>query len=89
MMQWQNIPKVLADPVRRKVLLYLRLGERTLHELTMMTGLNSIVITEHLRVLTRVDLVRVEQRRTTQVYLLNTTVCQDILVEAMKCSGQT
>src|SRR2546421_3414464 len=75
----QEAYKAIADPTRRRILKYLRGGERTAGELAEYTGAKPTALSHHLMVLKLADLVRVERRGQFQVYSLNTTVVQDVL----------
>lgn len=79
--------KALADPTRRRILKYLRGGERTAGELAEYAGVGRTALSHHLMVLKLADLVRVERRGQFQVYSLNTTVFQDLLTEIMDWLG--
>lgn len=77
----QEAYKAIADPTRRRILKYLRGGERTAGELAEYSGVGRTALSHHLMVLKMADLVRVERRGQFQVYSLNTTVFQDLLTE--------
>jgi ArsR family transcriptional regulator, repressor of sdpIR and other operons len=79
----QDAYKAIADPTRRRILKYLRGGERTAGELAEYAGVGRTALSHHLMVLKLADLVRVERRGQFQVYSLNTTVFQDLLTEIM------
>ena len=79
--------KALADPTRRRILKYLRGGERNAGELAEYAGIGRTALSHHLMVLKMADLVRVERRGQFQVYSLNTTVFQDLLTEIMSWVG--
>ena len=79
--------KALADPTRRRILKYLRGGERNAGELAAYAGIGRTALSHHLMVLKMADLVRVERRGQFQVYSLNTTVFQDLLTEIMSWFG--
>jgi ArsR family transcriptional regulator len=79
--------KALADPTRRRILKYLRGGERNAGELAEYAGIGRTALSHHLMVLKMADLVRVERRGQFQVYSLNTTVFQDLLTEIMEWLG--
>jgi DNA-binding transcriptional ArsR family regulator len=79
--------KALADPTRRRILKYLRGGERNAGELAEYAGVGRTALSHHLMVLKMADLVRVERRGQFQVYSLNTTVFQDLLTEIMDWLG--
>src|SRR5574340_211790 len=79
----QEAYKAIADPTRRRILKYLRGGERTAGELAEYAGIGRTALSHHLMVLKMADLVRVERRGQFQVYSLNTTVFQDLLTEIM------
>jgi len=83
----QEAYKAIADPTRRRILKYLRGGERTAGELAEHAGVGRTVLPHHLTVLKLADLVRVERRGQFQVYSLNTTVFQDLLTEIMGWLG--
>lgn len=83
----QEAYKAIADPTRRRILKYLRGGERTAGELAEYAGVGRTALSHHLMVLKMADLVRVERRRQYQVYSLNTTVFQDLLTEIMSWLG--
>ena len=79
--------KAIADPTRRRILKYLRGGERNAGELAEYAGIGRTALSHHLMVLKMADLVRVERRGQFQVYSLNTTVFQDLLTEIMGWLG--
>src|SRR5260370_38588369 len=79
--------KAIADPTRRRILKYLRGGERNAGELAEYAGIGRTALSHHLMVLKMADLVRVERRGQFQVYSLNTTVFQDLLTEIMSWLG--
>src|ERR1700732_121174 len=79
--------KALADPTRRRILKYLRGGERNAGELAEYAGIGRPALSHHLMVLKMADLVRVERRGQFQVYSLNTTVFQDLLTEIIGWLG--
>jgi ArsR family transcriptional regulator, repressor of sdpIR and other operons len=79
--------KALADPTRRRILKYLRGGERNAGELAEYAGIGRTALSHHLMVLKMADLVRVERRGQYQVYSLNTTVFQDLLTEILGWLG--
>ena len=79
--------KALADPTRRRILKYLRGGERNAGELAEYAGIGRTALSHHLMVLKMADLVRVERRGQFQVYSLNTTVFQDLLTEIISWLG--
>jgi ArsR family transcriptional regulator, arsenate/arsenite/antimonite-responsive transcriptional repressor len=79
--------KALADPTRRRILRYLRGGERNAGELAEYAGIGRTALSHHLMVLKMADLVRVERRGQYQVYSLNTTVFQDLLTEILGWLG--
>lgn len=77
----QEAYKAIADPTRRRILKYLRSGERTAGELAEYANVGRTALSHHLMVLKLANLVRVERRGQFQVYSLNTTVFQDLLTE--------
>src|SRR5260370_32910940 len=79
--------KAIADPTRRRILKYLRGGERNAGELAEYAGIGRTALSHHLMVLKMADLVRVERRGQFQVYSLNTTVFQDLLTEILGWLG--
>jgi len=83
----QEAYKAIADPTRRRILKYLRGGERTAGELAEYAGVGRTALSHHLMVLKLADLVRVERRGQFQVYSLNTTVFQDLLTEIIGWLG--
>lgn len=83
----QEAYKAIADPTRRRILKYLRGGERTAGELAEYAGIGRTALSHHLMVLKMADLVRVERRGQFQVYSLNTTVFQDLLTEILGWLG--
>jgi DNA-binding transcriptional ArsR family regulator len=83
----QEAYKAIADPTRRRILKYLRGGERTAGELAQQVGIGRTALSYHLMVLKLADLVRVERRGQFQVYSLNTTVFQDLLTEIVGWLG--
>jgi DNA-binding transcriptional ArsR family regulator len=83
----QEAYKAIADPTRRRILKYLRGGERTAGELAEHAGVGRTALSHHLMVLKMADLVRVERRGQYQVYSLNTTVFQDLLTEILSWLG--
>jgi ArsR family transcriptional regulator, repressor of sdpIR and other operons len=83
----QEAYKAIADPTRRRILKYLRSGERTAGELAEYAGVGRPALSHHLIVLKMADLVRVERRGQFQVYSLNTTVFQDLLTEIIGWLG--
>jgi len=85
----QEAYKAIADPTRRRILKYLRGGERTAGELAEYAGVGRTALSHHLMVLKMADLVRVERRGQFQVYSLNTTVFQDLLTEIIGWLGGT
>ena len=85
----QEAYKAIADPTRRRILKYLRGGERTAGELAEQAGIGRTALSHHLMVLKLADLVRVERRGQYQVYSLNTTVFQDLLTEIIGWLGGT
>jgi len=84
----QEAYKAIADPTRRRILKYLRGGERTAGELAEFAGASPSALSHHLMVLKLADLVRVERRGQFQVYSLNTTVFQDLLTELLEWFGE-
>src|SRR2546425_11897511 len=83
----QEAYKAIADPTRRHILKYLRGGERTAGELAEYAGVGRTALSHHLTVLKLADLVRVERRGQFQVYSLNGTVFQDLMVGLMAWFG--
>lgn len=83
----QEAYKAIADPTRRRILRYLRGGERTAGDLAEYTGVGRTALSHHLTVLKLADLVRVERRGQYQIYSLNTTVFQDLMTELMSWLG--
>ncbi len=83
----QEAYKAIADPTRRRILKYLRGGERTAGELAEYVGSGRTALSHHLTVLKLADLVRVERRGQFQVYSLNTTVLQDLMAEVLDWFG--
>jgi DNA-binding transcriptional ArsR family regulator len=83
----QEAYKAIADPTRRRILKYLRGGERTAGDLAEQAGIGRTALSHHLMVLKLADLVRVERRGQYQVYSLNTTVFQDLLTEIIGWLG--
>jgi ArsR family transcriptional regulator, arsenate/arsenite/antimonite-responsive transcriptional repressor len=83
----QEAYKAIADPTRRRILKYLRSGERTAGELAEYAGVSRTALSHHLTVLKLADLVRVERRGQFQVYSLNTTVFQDLMAQIMEWFG--
>jgi ArsR family transcriptional regulator len=83
----QEAYKAIADPTRRRILKYLRGGERTAGELAEYAGIGRTALSHHLTMLKLADLVRVERRGQFQVYSLNTTVLQDLMTEIMDWFG--
>lgn len=83
----QEAYKAIADPTRRRILKYLRGGERTAGELAEYAGVGRTALSHHLTMLKLADLVRVERRGQFQVYSLNTTVFQDLLTEIVDWLG--
>jgi len=77
----QESYKAIADPTRRRILKYLRGGERTAGELAEQAGVGRTALSHHLMVLKLADLVRVERRAQLQFYSLNTTVFQLLFTE--------
>ncbi len=58
----QEAYKAIADPTRRRILKYLRGGERTAGDLAEQAGIGRTALSHHLTVLKLADLVRVERR---------------------------
>jgi len=83
----QEAYKAIADPTRRRILKYLRGGERNAGELAEYAGVGRTALSHHLTVLKLADLVRVERRGQFQVYSLNTTVFQDLMTEVIGWFG--
>src|SRR5215813_13784978 len=83
----QEAYKAIADPTRRRILKYLRGGERTAGELAEHAGIGRTALSHHLTVLKLAQLVRVERRGQNQVYSLNTTVFQDLMTEILEWFG--
>ncbi len=83
----QEAYKAIADPTRRRILKYLRGGERNAGELAEYAGVGRTALSHHLTVLKLADLVRVERRGQFQVYSLNTTVFQDLMTEVVGWFG--
>ena len=83
----QEAYKAIADPTRRRILKYLRGGERNAGELAEYAGVGRTALSHHLTVLKLADLVRVERRGQFQVYSLNTTVFQDLMTEIVDWFG--
>src|SRR5436309_2173782 len=83
-MSMQEAYKAIADPTRRRILKYLRTGERTAGELAEHAGIGRTALSHHLTVLKLAQLVRVERRGQNQVYSLNTTVFQDLMTEILQ-----
>src|SRR5205085_9390459 len=83
----QEAYKAIADPTRRRILKYLRGGERTAGELAEYAKVGRTALSHHLTVLKLADLVRVERRGQFQVYSLNTTVFQDLMTEVLDWFG--
>jgi ArsR family transcriptional regulator, arsenate/arsenite/antimonite-responsive transcriptional repressor len=83
----QEAYKAIADPTRRRILKYLRGGERTAGELAEQVGMGRTALSHHLMVLKLANLVRVERRGQFQVYSLNTVVFQDLLTEIIGWLG--
>ncbi len=83
----QEAYKAIADPTRRRILKYLRGGERTAGDLAEYAQTNRTALSHHLTVLKLADLVRVERRGQFQVYSLNTTVFDDLMTEVMEWFG--
>lgn len=83
----QEAYKAIADPTRRRILKYLRGGERNAGELAEYAGVGRTALSHHLMMLKLADLVRVERRGQFQVYSLNTTVFQDLLTEIVGWLG--
>jgi len=83
----QEAYKAIADPTRRRILKYLRAGERTAGELAEYAGISRTALSHHLTMLKLADLVRVERRGQFQVYSLNTTVFQDLMAEILDWFG--
>lgn len=83
----QEAYKAIADPTRRRILKYLRGGERTAGELAEYASVGRTALSHHLTVLKLADLVRVERRGQFQIYSLNTTVFQDLMTELMSWVG--
>jgi ArsR family transcriptional regulator, arsenate/arsenite/antimonite-responsive transcriptional repressor len=83
----QEAYKAIADPTRRRILKYLRGGERTAGELAEYAHIGRTALSHHLMVLKLADLVRVERRGQFQVYTLNTTVLQDLMTELLGWFG--
>lgn len=87
-MSIQDGYRAIADPTRRRILRYLRGGERTAGELAEYAGIARTALSHHLTVLKLADLVRVERRGQFQVYSLNTTVFQDLMTEVLDWFGE-
>lgn len=83
----QEAYKAIADPTRRRILKYLRGGERTAGDLAEYANMNRTALAHHLTVLKLADLVRVERRGQFQVYSLNTTVFDDLMTEVLEWFG--
>lgn len=83
----QEAYKAIADPTRRRILRYLRTGERTAGELAQQVGIGRTALSHHLMVLKLADLVRVERRGQFQVYSLNAPAFQDLLTEIIGWLG--
>lgn len=86
-MSLQEAYRAIADPTRRRILKYLRGGERTAGDLAEHAGIGRTALSHHLTVLKLADLVRVERRGQFQVYSLNTTVFEDLMTEIMEWFG--
>ncbi len=85
----QEAYKAIADPTRRRILKYLRGGERTAGDLAEHAKVGRTALSHHLTVLKLADLVRVERRGQFQIYSLNTTVFQDLMTEILGWLGDT
>ena len=85
----QEVYKAIADPTRRRILKCLRSGERTAGDLAEYVGVGRTALSHHLMVLKMADLVRVERHGQFQVYSLNTTVFQDLVIEIIGWLGDT
>src|SRR5260370_24535456 len=83
----QEAYKAIADPTRRRILKYLRGGERTAGDLAEHAGIGRTALSHHLTVLKLADLVRVERRGQFQIYSLNTTVFHDLMADGLGWFG--
>ncbi|GHO80929.1 hypothetical protein KSD_87000 [Ktedonobacter sp. SOSP1-85] len=86
-MEMQEAYKAIADPTRRRILKCLREGAHTVGDLAEQAGVTRSLLSHHLTILKLANLVRVERRGQFQVYSLNTTVFQDLMMEVLGWFG--
>lgn len=82
-----DVFQALSDPTRRKILEFLRWGERSAGEIAAQFSTTDATVSHHLAVLRRAELILSARRGQHIYYCLNTTVFQDILLWLTKISG--
>jgi len=70
--------RALADPTRREILRLLRCGEMTAGELAEHFDMTRPSMSHHFAVLKQADLVATRRNGQQIIYMLNTTVVQDL-----------
>ena len=83
-----NIFKVLADPLRREILLLLREGRLNAGEIAQRTGLAPNALSYHLKLMKSADLVLEYKEKNYIYYELNTSVFQELILWVSQFGGE-
>lgn len=83
-----NLFKVLADPLRREVLVLLREGRLSAGEISTRLQVAPTALSYHLKLLKQADLVLEYRQRNYIYYELNTSVLSELLLWLKQFGGK-
>lgn len=87
-MAMQDTLRALADPTRREILTFLRVGPQTAGQIAERFPVSAAAISRHLSVLKDADLVRDERDGKYIRYELNASVLEEILLWLTTLKGE-
>ena len=83
----QNTIKALSDPIRRKILEYLKVGRLSAGEIVEKFDISGAGISKHLSILKDADLIRDSKEGKFIYYELNTSVLEEVMLWISNIKG--
>lgn len=88
-MSFANTFKALSDPVRRKILELLKTGRLSAGDIAGHFDMTQAMVSYHLKILKKADLIRETREKKFIFYELNLTVLEEILVWMSELKGES